>query len=182
MSTYSLKFEDDGDTIRCDAKNDGFSILEMIGMLEVKKDDLMRQLKDKNEFTHKRISVPPDDVLDVIEDGPKPKPEHWIDYGDSWVCPVCSQEVRDPSKYPGCKCPNCGFQDEKDKESNKMPLFNGMAMSGLLEVKSFVMPNDVFIIDYINAWLKDHHDINVLQITQYSMNQRIFTTIWYVRK
>lgn len=68
------------------------------------------------------------------------------------------------------------------KESNKMPLFNGMAMSGLLEVKSFEMLNDIFMIDYINAWLKDHHDINILQITQYSMNQRIFTTIWYVRK
>lgn len=50
MSTYSLKFEDNGDTIRCDAKNDGFSILEMIGMLEVKKDDLMRQLKDKKRI------------------------------------------------------------------------------------------------------------------------------------
>lgn len=50
MSTYSLKFEDNGDTIRCDAKNDGFSILEMIGMLEVKKDDLMRQLKDKTNL------------------------------------------------------------------------------------------------------------------------------------
>lgn len=30
MSTYSLNFEDDGDTIRCDAKNDGFSILATI--------------------------------------------------------------------------------------------------------------------------------------------------------
>lgn len=63
-----------------------------------------------------------------------------------------------------------------------MPLFNGMAMSGLLEVKRFEDLNEAFIIDYINAWLKDHHDINILQITQYSMNQRIFTTIWYVRK
>ena len=26
MSTYSLNFEDNGETIRCDAKNDGFSI------------------------------------------------------------------------------------------------------------------------------------------------------------
>lgn len=117
MSTYSLKFEDNGDTIRCDAKNDGFSILEMIGMLEVKKDDLMRQLKDKNELTHKRISVPPDDVLDVIEDVSKPKYDHWIDNADSYICPVCGEEVRDPGKYPGCKCPNCGFQDEKDKNS-----------------------------------------------------------------
>lgn len=114
MSTYSLKFEDNGDTIRCDAKNDGFSILEMIGMLEIKKDDLMRQLKDKNEFTHKRISVPPDDVLDVIEDVSKPKYDHWIDNADSYICPVCGEEVRDPGKYPGCKCPNCGFQDERE--------------------------------------------------------------------
>ena len=182
MSTYFLKFEDNGETIQCDAKNDGFSILEMIGMLEVKKDDLMRQLKDKNEFTHKRISVPPDDVLDVIEDVSKPKYDHWIDNADSYICPICGEEVRSPSAYPGCKCPKCGFQDEKDKESIKMPLFNGMAISGLLESKTFTDLNTVFAMDYINAWLKDHQDINILQITQYSMNEKIFTTIWYVRK
>lgn len=45
----------------------------------------------------------------------KRKSKHWIDNADSWICPVCNQEVRSPNTYPGCKCSNCGFQDEKDK-------------------------------------------------------------------
>lgn len=181
MSTYSLKFEDNGETIQCDAKNDGFSILEMIGMLEVKKDDLMRQLKDKNEFTHKRISVPPDDVLDVIEDASKPKYDHWIDNADSWVCPVCSQEVRDPGKYPGCKCPNCGFQDEKDKEKPNFT-FKSVDMRNLLNFKVFCDLNGFSLMSSINNWLKSSPNLNILQITQYAMNGKIFTTVWFTEK
>lgn len=45
---------------------------------------------------------------------------HWIDNADSWICPVCRLEVSSPAKYDGCKCPVCGFQDEKDKEKLKM--------------------------------------------------------------
>lgn len=41
--------------------------------------------------------------------------KHWIDNADSWICPVCGLEVSSPAKYKGCKCPKCGFQDEKDK-------------------------------------------------------------------
>ena len=42
--------------------------------------------------------------------------EHWIDNADSYICPKCRMEVNSPSKYKGCKCPRCGFQDEKDKQ------------------------------------------------------------------
>lgn len=45
----------------------------------------------------------------------KQKSKHWIDNADSYICPICGEEVRSPSAYPGCKCPKCGFQDEKDK-------------------------------------------------------------------
>ena len=45
--------------------------------------------------------------------------KHWIDNADSWICPVCYLEVPSPAKYVGCKCPKCGFQDEKDK-TNKI--------------------------------------------------------------
>lgn len=41
---------------------------------------------------------------------------HWIDNADSWICPVCGLEVSSPAKYKGCKCPQCGFQDVKDKD------------------------------------------------------------------
>lgn len=41
---------------------------------------------------------------------------HWIDDADRWECPICGEYVICPSVYVGCKCPVCGFQDEKDKE------------------------------------------------------------------
>lgn len=44
---------------------------------------------------------------------------HWIDNADSYICPICGLEVHSPSKYEGCKCPKCGFQDEKDKEAEE---------------------------------------------------------------
>lgn len=40
---------------------------------------------------------------------------HWIDDADHWLCPVCGHESPSPVNYPGCRCPVCGFQDEKDK-------------------------------------------------------------------
>lgn len=44
---------------------------------------------------------------------------HWIDDADHWECPLCGEYVTCPSIYPGCKCPVCGFQDEKDKEKTE---------------------------------------------------------------
>lgn len=55
-------------------------------------------------------------LIMMQKDWDKRKSKHWIDNADSYICPICNQEVRSPSDYPGCKCPNCGFQDEKDKE------------------------------------------------------------------
>ena len=43
---------------------------------------------------------------------------HWIDDADHWRCPVCGEYVTCPSICPDCKCPVCGFQDEKDKEND----------------------------------------------------------------
>ena len=44
--------------------------------------------------------------------------KHWLDNADSWICPICGFETASPAKYEGCKCPQCGFQDEKDKEKD----------------------------------------------------------------
>ena len=44
--------------------------------------------------------------------------DHWIDDADHYICPICGFETSSPAKYEGCKCPNCGFQDEKDKQSH----------------------------------------------------------------
>ncbi len=42
--------------------------------------------------------------------------KNWIDNADSWICPICGFETGSPAKYKGCKCPKCGFQDDKDKQ------------------------------------------------------------------
>lgn len=39
---------------------------------------------------------------------------HWIDNTDCWRCPICDFETHCPSNCAECKCPKCGFQDEKD--------------------------------------------------------------------
>ena len=44
---------------------------------------------------------------------------HWIDNADSWICPICGFETGSPAKYEGCKCPKCGFQDDKDKQKSE---------------------------------------------------------------
>lgn len=43
---------------------------------------------------------------------------HWIEYAYHWECPVCGEYVVSPSAYPDCRCPMCGFQDEKYKEND----------------------------------------------------------------
>ena len=42
---------------------------------------------------------------------------HWIDDADHWICPICGLEAGNPAYYPDCRCPICGFQDEKDKNT-----------------------------------------------------------------
>ncbi|MCQ2299991.1 MAG: transposase [Bacteroidales bacterium] len=39
----------------------------------------------------------------------------WVVYGEQWCCPKCGLVVDSPTDYEGCKCPNCGFQSERDK-------------------------------------------------------------------
>lgn len=42
--------------------------------------------------------------------------EHWISAADHYICPVCGLIVVNPNHFIGRRCPQCGFQDKKDKE------------------------------------------------------------------
>ena len=42
---------------------------------------------------------------------------HWIDDADHWRCQIFGFEAGNPAYYPDCRCPVCGFQDEKDKNT-----------------------------------------------------------------
>ncbi len=58
-------------------------------------------------------------ISDMPPVTPQPKIGHWIDNADSWICPICGFETGSPAKYEGCRCPKCGFQDDKDKQESK---------------------------------------------------------------
>ena len=45
--------------------------------------------------------------------------KHWIDNGDSWICPICAHEEENPNKFPNSECPVCGFQDPKDANKDQ---------------------------------------------------------------
>ena len=69
-----------------------------MGMQEVWKENILsRLLKAETEAESEKMS------------------KHWIDDADHWICPDCGFITSNPNRYAGCKCPKCGFQDEKDK-------------------------------------------------------------------
>lgn len=43
--------------------------------------------------------------------------KHWIDNGDSYICPDCGFETANPNYFKDARCPRCGFQDEKDRDT-----------------------------------------------------------------
>ncbi len=58
MKRYELIFtkEEDG-TIRCDTINEGFSGIELLSFLEVKRDDLKAQLYNNTKFTRTLLDM-----------------------------------------------------------------------------------------------------------------------------
>lgn len=49
---------------------------------------------------------------------------HWIDNGDTYICPKCGFETGNPHYYIGSKCPVCGFQDPKDAPKPAQKIFD----------------------------------------------------------
>ena len=45
MKKYTIEITDDGKTTRMSRKNDGFSAIELIGFMEMTKQDLINQFK-----------------------------------------------------------------------------------------------------------------------------------------
>lgn len=50
MRYYKIEVFDKGEKVTIQAYNDGFNTLELIGLLESKKQDLLNQLKNQSEF------------------------------------------------------------------------------------------------------------------------------------
>ena len=45
MKKYTIEITDDGETTRMSRKNDGFNVIELIGFMEMTKQDLINQFK-----------------------------------------------------------------------------------------------------------------------------------------
>lgn len=45
MKKYTIEITDDGKTTRMSRKNDGFNVIELIGFMEMTKQDLINQFK-----------------------------------------------------------------------------------------------------------------------------------------
>lgn len=50
MRYYKIEVFDKGEKVTIQAYNDGFNTLELIGLLESKKQDVLNQLKNQSEF------------------------------------------------------------------------------------------------------------------------------------
>ena len=55
MKRFELVIEDDGDSCIMSGTNEGFNVLELIALLDVKKIDLMEQFTKRENFTHHRV-------------------------------------------------------------------------------------------------------------------------------
>ena len=62
---YKIEFIQDDDKLTVNSCNDGFDVLQIIGLLEYKKDDLLRQIKDSVNFDRKCFTV--DGEVDITE-------------------------------------------------------------------------------------------------------------------
>lgn len=56
MKKFKLVIEHDADGIRMSGENDGFNVLELIALLDVKKTDLMEQFTKLDNFKHHRVA------------------------------------------------------------------------------------------------------------------------------
>ena len=45
MKKYIIEITDDGETVHMSRKNDGFNVIELIGFMEMTKEDLINQFK-----------------------------------------------------------------------------------------------------------------------------------------
>ena len=87
-------------------------------------DNELGEYMDCNPVEQPYMSIRYSDLIKLFEEEKQKMCEskHWIDNADSYLCPVCGFEARpNPAKYKDCKCPRCGFQDEKDKEYDPNP-------------------------------------------------------------
>lgn len=96
---------------------------------------------------------------------------HWIDNGDSWICPVCGFETGNPN-YHNAICPTCGFQDVKDRRLN-------MRVYARNECYNFDHQEDMkMILDYLNEHGKIFVKYSVIEDLYYEFSSDKYEAGW----
>ena len=66
VKKFTLTITDDGEMLHCDGENQGFTICELISLLELKKNDLIEQWRNEVDFT--RTVKYPDGRVETISE------------------------------------------------------------------------------------------------------------------
>jgi hypothetical protein len=65
VKIYKVEFILEGSKLTMNSHNDGFDVLQLIGLLERKKDDLLTQIRDSANFDRKCVTA--DGELDITK-------------------------------------------------------------------------------------------------------------------
>lgn len=111
---FILSFVEEDGTLNIGGENKGFSALELIGLLNLKLDDIVRQVNDSTKF--ERVVKTDDATMSIVDKAPEPaKKGTWYSSYDPLrcetvlTCSICGCEVRYKgmlTRYPD-KCDLC---------------------------------------------------------------------------
>lgn len=65
MKRFELVIEQDADSLVMNGDNDGFTALELIAMLDIKKLDIIEQFTKRENFTHHRVAKHDGETVDI---------------------------------------------------------------------------------------------------------------------
>ena len=69
MKRFELVIETDGNGMKMYGTNDGFNPLELVALLDIKKNDIIEQFTKCENFTHHRVCKKGDDWVNIVEEG-----------------------------------------------------------------------------------------------------------------
>ena len=67
MKKFVMTVTDDGVNILIDGENTGFSAIELVGILDAKKQDILDQMNHPEKYKHTRILNKDDDQISIEE-------------------------------------------------------------------------------------------------------------------
>lgn len=69
MKRFELVIEQDANSLVMNGENEGFTALELIALLDIKKTDIMEQFTKRENFTHHRVAKKDGDAVEIRKGG-----------------------------------------------------------------------------------------------------------------